>query len=175
MSRPIFNVGAIVVERCTVAGEPWVVLRCLHASDESPVTMQMPERAWKELLHDEFSRDAFTAPPPEPAAKGDGAKCGTCGDEGFVDVGGLGSGMRPCPSCAAPAAGEEPYHKASVDTLGCLALTHNMKRRRDGVWECVDCKREGTIAEINDVACPTPTAAGSNLIDAIEGTGKYTR
>ncbi len=52
-------------------------------------------------------------------------------------------------------------------------LTHNMRKRRDGVWECVVCKREGTIAEINDVSCPKPAKGNKAVLDAIEGRGQF--
>lgn len=54
-------------------------------------------------------------------------------------------------------------------------LTHNMRKRRDGIWECVDCKREGTIAEINEVKCAGQHRHFDHVMDAIEGTGKFAK
>lgn len=54
-------------------------------------------------------------------------------------------------------------------------LTHDMMRRGDGTWTCVDCGRSGTIAEVNAVRCPVEKKDNRNLLDAIAGTGKFAK
>jgi hypothetical protein len=53
-----------------------------------------------------------------------------------------------------------------------VTLTHNMIRRNGGHWQCVDCHRYGTIAEINAVPCPKPTDV---VLDAIGAKGKFAK
>lgn len=54
-------------------------------------------------------------------------------------------------------------------------LTHDaMVRVKDGTgdWQCVRCRRRGSIAHINAAPCPNPSTAREqvkNLFDAIEG------
>lgn len=62
-----------------------------------------------------------------------------------------------------------------------VVLTHNMRRESTldewiggSAWTCVNCRRAGTIAEINAVPCPAPPAQSEDqVLDAIEGKGAF--
>ena len=48
MASPVFNVAGAELIRIPfpIAGEQWVQLRFAHGGDDSPLLVQMPERAW---------------------------------------------------------------------------------------------------------------------------------
>lgn len=55
-----------------------------------------------------------------------------------------------------------------------MVMTHDLVRKNDGRWRCVNCGRIGTtIGGVNRIRCTDPAPPGSNLIAAIEGTGPF--
>jgi len=69
----VFNVAAIEVVSIDppIGGVRWVQLRCLHAGDDSPLLVQLPERAWHDVA-------GCTMRPTEKAPDGECAVCGNC-------------------------------------------------------------------------------------------------
>jgi len=60
----VFNVAAIEVVPIEqpIGGERWVQLRCHYAGDDSPLLVQLPERAWIEMSGTQFRGESTGAP-----------------------------------------------------------------------------------------------------------------
>ena len=51
MTERVFNVGMLeVAHGFVIAGKRWIQLRFGYAGDNSPLVVQMPEKAWADAL-----------------------------------------------------------------------------------------------------------------------------
>lgn len=71
MASTVFNVAGIEVAHIEslIGGERWVQLRLLHAGYDSPILVQLPERAWHNVA-------GCTMVPTEKWPAGECLQCG---------------------------------------------------------------------------------------------------